>query len=108
MSNARSLLAVSLLAAGMVAWAALPMAGARAGAKPVLIVAICCAVLGLARLPARGPRVRAASETGGIPGGDLFLPAPQRFWQQSVSGLLALPWPQLLVVAVIGLEALHP
>lgn len=92
---------MSLLAAGTVAWAALPMTGARAGAKPTLIAAICCAVLGLARLMAAGPGARR-------PVDELSLPAPQRLGRQAVSELLVLPWPQLLIVAVLGLEALHP
>lgn len=108
MRNPRSLLAVSLLAAGMLAWAALPMTSARAGAKPTLIAAICCAALGLARL-AVGSAVRtAASEPGGMPGDKLYLSAPERLWQQAFSALAAVPWAQLLIVAVIGLEALHP
>jgi len=107
-NNARSLLAVSLLAAGSLAWAALPVTGARAGAKPILIAAICCAVFGLARLAAAGSRVRTASDAKGLPADSLFLSTPDRLWQQASSALFAVPWPQLLIVAVLGLEALHP
>lgn len=109
MRNARSLFAVNLLAAGALTWAALPMTGAAAGARPTLIAAVCCAVLGLARQAAAGSQVRAtASDPGGMPGDGQFLSAPERFWRQAVSGLVAMPWSQLLIVAVIGLEALHP
>lgn len=108
MRNARSLLAVSLLVAGTLAWAAVPMAGARAGAKPALIAAICSAVFGLARL-AVGPAMRATGgDAPGPPGGKLFLSTPERLWQQAVLALRAVPWAQLMIVAVIGLEALHP
>jgi hypothetical protein len=110
--NARSLLAVSLLTAGTLAWAALPVAGARVGTKLTLIAAICCAVFGLVRLAAASSRARAtAGEAGqatGLPGEKLFLSPPERLWQQTGSVLLAVPWPQLLIVAVLGLEALHP
>lgn len=91
MSNARSLVAVSLLAAGALAWAALPMSGARAGARPLLIAAICCAVIGVARLAAAGD--------AGVAG---------RSSKEAIYALSAVPWPQLLILAVIGLEALHP
>ena len=80
MSNARSLVAVSLLAAGTLAWAALPVTGARAGAKPVLIAAIGCAVLALARL--------AAGRSGWMRSDTLFMSAPARLWQQAVNELL--------------------
>lgn len=99
---------MNLLAAGALAWAAVPMAGAREGAKPTLIAAICCAVLGLARLAAGSADKAATSEPGGIPGDGLLVSAPGRLWREAVSGLVAVPWPQLLIVAVIGLEALHP
>lgn len=105
MSNARSLIAVSLLAAGALAWAALPMTGARAGAKPILIAAICCAVLGLARLAAAE---HGAARDTGVPGETLFVSGPRRFWEQAVSAPRVVPWPQLLILAVIVLEALHP
>ncbi|HWF81681.1 MAG TPA: hypothetical protein VN695_13960 [Streptosporangiaceae bacterium] len=109
MRNARSLIAVCLLEAAIVAWAALPAAGARPGAKPTLIAAVCCAVFGLAKLAASSTAVRAtADQDRGLPEGKLFLSAPERMWQQAASALIAVPWPQLLIVAVIGLEALHP
>ena len=105
----RSLLAVSLLAAGALAWAALPLAGARAGIKPTLIVAICCAAFGLVRLAAAGSGARAQADSATrLPGETLFLSAPDRLWQQAVSVLGAVPWAQLLIVAVLVLEALHP
>ena len=99
---------MSLLAAGSLAWAALPVAGAGAGTKPTLIVAICCAVFGLARLAAVGSVVDTASDARGLPVDRLFPSAPERLRQQVTPMLFAVPWPQLLIVAVLGLEALHP
>jgi hypothetical protein len=106
--KARSLLAVGLLAAGMVAWAAFPATGARAGAKPTLIAAVCCAVFGLARLAASSGAPTSDGDGSWLPGDKLFLSVPERLRQQAVSVLFAVPWPQLLIVAVIGFEALHP
>ena len=109
MRNRRSLLAVSLLAAGTLAWAAVPMAGARAGAKPALIAAICCAVLGLARLATAGQdALAAAADPRGLPSDKLYLSARVTLRRQMLSALHAMPWAQLMIVAVIGLEALHP
>jgi hypothetical protein len=107
-NKARSLVAVSLLAAGSLAWAALPVAGARAGAKPTLIAAICCAVLGLVRLGAAGSRARTTTDARGLPADRQFLSTPEQVWQQATYALFVVPWPQLLIVAVLGLEALHP
>jgi len=107
-NKARSLLAVSLLAAGSLAWAALPVTAARAGAKPTLIAAICCAVFGLARLTAAGSMARTTTDARGLPADRLYLSTPEQLWQQAIFALFAVPWPQLLIVAVLGLEALHP
>jgi hypothetical protein len=107
--NARSLFAVTLLAAAAVTWAALPMAGAGAGAKPTLIAAIGCAVFGLAGLVAGGQEAHArADDATWRPGDRMFMSGPERLWRQVTSALFAAQWPQLLIVAVIGLEALHP
>lgn len=106
----RSLLAVSLLAAGTLAWAALPMSGARPGAKVVLIAAIACAVLSLTRLAVTTAQARAvtAAHPAGLPAREYFLTWPEKLWQQVRSLLIAGPWPQLMIVAVLGLEVLHP
>jgi hypothetical protein len=90
-----------MLAAGTIAWAALPTGGARPGAKPVLLAAIACAVFAVARLGASGSAARQL-------GDQLIASAPERLWRQAMSLLLAAPWAQLMIVAVLGLEALHP
>lgn len=104
------LLAVSFLAAGTLAWAALPMGGARPGAKPVLIAGIGCAVLSLARLAVTNARARAvaAGTPARLAARKYFLTWPEQLWEQTRSLLLAVPWSQLTIVAVLGLEALHP
>lgn len=109
MPNPRSLLALTLLTAGTLAWAALPTAGARAGTQPTLIAAICCAVFCLARLAATGHTASTtAPDATGLHGDKVFVSGPERLWQQAASALVAVPWPQLLIVALLGLEALHP
>src|SRR5271166_5536782 len=97
--------AVALLAAGTVVWAALPMSGARAGAKPVLVAATCFAVLSLARLVADMAADRAHAEFR--PDGS-YVPYPVRTWRRALATVRSLPWAQCLIVAVLGLEALHP
>jgi hypothetical protein len=57
---AKAVTAVSALAAETVAWAALPLAGARAGARPVLVGAVASAVLTVAQLLANPSRPRDA------------------------------------------------
>src|SRR5215472_17129454 len=110
MRTARLLLAVGLLLAAILAWAALPMAGAHAGAKPALIAAISCSVLGLIRLGAAGlsgQRVRpgdaiaAGVDRGSsllasiaAPGKSLLESGPERLWRQVVNVLMTVPWPQ--------------
>jgi hypothetical protein len=85
------------------------MAGARAGAKLTLIAAICCAVLSLAKLAAADIGAHATADAvTGLPVDMLLLSAPERLWRQAVSLVQTVPSPQLLIVAVLGLEALHP
>ena len=38
----------------------------------------------------------------------MYLPAASRVCLRALADLAAVPWPQLLIVAAIGLEALHP
>ena len=101
----RPVLAVAVLAAAAVTWAALPAGDAGAGAKPALIAAAVCAAFSVAQLA----QARLAARPG----------RPRRddgSYQAAVPGLLrrvsdavrAIPWPQGLTVAVLGLEALHP
>lgn len=95
---------VALLAAGAVAWAAVPMTGAAPGARPALIAAICFATLSVTQLaghiladrPEIGPR-RAES----------YVPAVVRLWQGALFVLRAAPSAQSMIIAVLAVEALH-
>jgi hypothetical protein len=89
--------AVAPLAAGAVAWAALPAGGAAPGLRPVLAAAAVCAVFTVATLVA-APRPRASSFQGQL------AEAAGRFW----ASIVVVPWSPGLMVAVLGLEALHP
>jgi hypothetical protein len=96
-SGVRPALVVGAVAAVLIAWAAVPAAGGRAGFKPVLIAALVCALFTVLRLlvPAPGVVRREAWPTASL---------RRRAW----SSIRTPPWPQGLVVAVLGLEALHP
>ncbi len=98
----RVVLVAGLLAAGLLAWAAVPAAHAAALAKPSLIVGICCGAGAVARLAigdSDGVRLR---------GADLYAAWPVRLWRQVASGLAAVPWAQLMILAVLACEALNP
>jgi hypothetical protein len=93
----RPALVVAAVAAVVIAWAAVPAFGSRAGFKPVLIASVVCALFTVLTLliPPPGFGRRAAWQGAGL---------LQRSW----GSIRTPPWPQGLVVAVLGLEALHP
>jgi hypothetical protein len=95
-ASAMPLLGVTVLAACAVGWAAAPMRGGHAGARPALTVAVTCACLAILRLAAAmlASRYDAA-----------FLESPLAAWTRSA--LNALPWAEIMTVAVLALEALH-
>jgi hypothetical protein len=101
----RAVLAVAALAAAAVIWAALPISGARAGARPTLVAAVVCAVLSVVQLAAAllASRPGAARRESG-----LYQAAVPGLAQRAWDGVMAVPWPQGMTVAVLGLEALHP
>ncbi len=116
----KSVLAVALLAAGAVSWAAFPMSGAGAGARLVLIAATCCAAASLVSLAATaaakrpGTRLHLADGPDGADGAD-GLGSPFGGLSSSAKMLLrlwlvfsAVPWAQAMTIAVLVLEALHP
>ena len=87
-----------LLAAGSVAWAAIPMRSAGNGSRPVLTIAIICAVLSIARLAAGDEHS--------------WEPAPFEPWlvrhgRELITVVRAVPWAEAMTVAVLALEALH-
>jgi hypothetical protein len=100
---ARRYLAVGLLAIGAALWAGLPLGQAGRLGNPGFFLALGCAVFGVLRLlgEAALPNLPPQSER-------LYLPATSRAWISGVSALVSVPWPQLLIVLAIGLEALHP
>lgn len=95
---ARTSIAVGLLAAAAVAWAAVPMSGAGRGALPALIAAICCATFAAVHLAAR-PADESAPAT--------FAPAIVRAWWHGTALMRAAPWAEGTVVTALVLEALH-
>jgi hypothetical protein len=100
---ARRLLAAGLLAAGIALWAGLPLGQAGRLGVPLFYVALGCAGFGVVRLlaEAAAPNLPARSER-------MYLPATSRLWLDGLSALVAVPWPQMLIVVAVALEALHP
>jgi hypothetical protein len=101
------MVALGLLVAAMVVWAALPL-GTAVLIRLVLIVAVLSGLLALIRLAviqlAPGGRAGPGRDRGlalyDWPGSGLWQ------WLRELPG--ALPWGQVLIVAVLVLEALHP
>jgi hypothetical protein len=100
---ARRYLAVGLLAAGVALWAGLPLNQAGQLGNPGFFLALGCAVFGTLRLvgEAAEPNLPPRSER-------MYLPVTTKAWLGGVAALVAIPWPQLLIVVAIGLEAVHP
>jgi hypothetical protein len=97
-ARVRPALVVAAVEAVVIAWAAVPAGGARAGLKPALIAAIACAFFTAATLLS-APGVARIEPSYARPDAGFV----GRTW----SSILKLPWPQGLVVASLGLEALH-
>jgi hypothetical protein len=95
--RARTLTAALLLAAGLIAWAALPAAGARPGIRLAITVAVICAVASLGRLAIGDVQI----------GGGPFDPVPVRLAVWTAEQLRTLPWTEALIVAALAAEALH-
>jgi hypothetical protein len=90
--------AASALAAGVILWSAFPLSTGRAGTRPALAVAIVAGVMSIAQLAAAAIRNRDA---------DGFAAVDQA--ARLLTGLVKiLPWAELLILAVVVLEALHP
>jgi hypothetical protein len=100
-----SLAAVSGLAACTIAWAALPLSGAYAGARPALVMALACAVLSLAELGEALLTARLGSRRRQQAG---YEPPLAGLARQAWSGVRAMPWAEGMTIAVLVLEALHP
>jgi hypothetical protein len=97
MSRIRALAAVALLTAVLIAWAALPVAGAKPGIRAVLVIAVICAAASLAHL--------GIGDT--VIGGDAFDPVLVRLAAQAAHMVRTLPWSEGMIIAILTLEALH-
>jgi hypothetical protein len=95
----RPVLLVAAVATVAVAWATVPADGGRPGLKPVLIAALASAAFTVARLLI-GPSGVAQREAG-------YSSPIANFVSREWNTVRRLPWPQGLVVAALGLEALH-
>ena len=89
--------AASALATGVILWSAFPISAGRAGTRPALAAAIVAGVMSIAQLAAAAIGNR---ESSGF--------AVRDQAAQWLTGLVKiLPWAELLIVAVLVLEALH-
>jgi hypothetical protein len=89
--------AASALALGVILWSAFPLSTGRAGTRPALAAAIVAGVMSIAQLAA------AAIGTRDPDGFSALDQAAQSFTRL----VKVLPWPELLIVAVLMLETLH-
>ncbi|HET7018104.1 MAG TPA: hypothetical protein VFI65_29575 [Streptosporangiaceae bacterium] len=103
MNAARRYLAVGLLSVAVALWAGLPLIHTGRLGHLAFDLAIACAVLGVARLitEAAAPNLPSRAD-------QLYLPVTSRIWLRGLTTLVAVPWPQLLIILAVGLEALHP
>jgi hypothetical protein len=93
----RRVAAVALLAAVSIAWAAAPLSGGRGGTRLALIVAVLSAALSVGRLVAGDVPIEENAF-------DSFF---VRTGKSVVDLLHLLPWAEVMIVAVLVLEALH-
>lgn len=97
LTRARGPAAAALLAAVAIAWAALPVAGARPGTRLALIAAVICAAASLIRLALGDAEI----------GGDAFDAVLVRLAAYLASVVRALPWSEAMIIVILVLEALH-
>jgi hypothetical protein len=89
--------AASALATGVILWSAFPLSTGRAGTRPALAAAIVAGVMSIAQLAAAAIGDRDPDGFGAVDQAARLL-----------TGLVKiLPWPELVVIAVVVLEALH-
>ena len=107
----RALIAVVLLTAGILAWAAVPMTGSGVSAWIAFAFAAGSAVAGTIRLILTGTGAALTADYAPARGrltGTLYTPLPDRVWRGVLPTLITMPSPQVMIVAVLALEALHP
>ncbi|HUC58112.1 MAG TPA: hypothetical protein VMA95_11975 [Streptosporangiaceae bacterium] len=98
----RIIASVTLLAAAEVAWASLPLGGGLLRGL-LLAGAICATVMSVLRLA-----MTAAGNDEGSPDLGIYDWPGARAWRWLKALPARLPWAELLAVAVLVLEALHP
>jgi hypothetical protein len=96
--RARPLAAVALLIAVSIAWAAAPLSGGSAGTRLALVAAVACGAAGLAALTVGDAQI----------GSGAFDSLLVRLAADVAHGLRVVPWSQVMIVAVLVLELLHP
>jgi hypothetical protein len=94
----RAIAAAGLLAAGLVAWAAYPLSGGGPGTAPTMAVAVAAAALSIGQLVISAGRARFS---------DSFSRA-DRAVSRLADVVSMIPWAELLTIAALVLEALHP
>jgi len=94
----RAIAAAGILAAGLIAWAAYPLSTGSAGTKLTLVVSIVAAALSIGQLALGSARARPR---------DGFS-AADRAVAQAADVIAFIPWAELLTVAALVLEAVHP
>jgi hypothetical protein len=87
-----------VLVAGLIVWSAAPISGAREGARPALILAIIAGVASIAQLALAGLAPDEPSS---------FDPVLSRLRRTLTDAIMAVSWPELLIIAVLVLEVLH-
>ena len=97
LGHGRRVTMLALLAAAMIAWAAAPLSGGRAGTRLALIAAVICALGSTGRLAIGEEPVESSP----------FDPPYLRLAASVGESLRAVPWAEGLIVAVLALEALH-
>jgi len=95
--SARALAAVALLAAAIVAWSAIPLASAGAGARPALLAGAVCAILSVLQLTVGDVRIPEP----------IYEPLVTRAARYVAAIVAGVPWGEGMIVAVLVLEALH-
>jgi hypothetical protein len=96
-ARARMPVAAALLAAVTIAWAAFPVGGGKPGTRAALVVAIICGLASVAHLVVGDSQI----------GGDAFDSLLVRFAAQLAYIISTLPWSEVMIIAILVLEALH-
>jgi hypothetical protein len=96
-ARARMPVAAALLAAVTIAWAAFPVGGGKPGTRAALVVAIICGLASVAHLVVGDSQI----------GGDAFDSLLVRFAAQLAYLIRTLPWSEVMIIAILVLEALH-